>query len=926
MKNRKIKKRIIPVILFLLYFSIVYAAADLRPQIRVVFDEIVNESSININLTNQSGALFEIELTSSDNPVFIYRPKNNLAEGFYTISAQARDLEGTLGPVIGIGFLVQIPPVDITLIEPRFGVSAVTPFNFIIETDKTASCRYSKTPGKTYDEMSLIFDIVTGNTHKIEGFSYTGNAYVSCKDQDDKVGSEKFTLSVDGSPPSITLTAADVTQPTALGEYSTTLTATTDKETVCRYYKDNPEVDYEDMNTFPNYDESDEYSYKIKHEQVLTQDTLVDGEINTFYGRCKSKAGILSSIASVNINVDTGAAPNFNIQSPARYTSDNTPLFKATSNRDATCSLYRGSVGASNLVGIMTGNNLIHELVSPVLALGTYTYYIKCVFDITGEQPSAQTITFTIDNTPPSMLYVNMSSPLENVTDKTYKDDELCAEWRGEDNESSISLYAYSIYWDKSTDELIGKGTKSPASSNEYCITGLDLNDSQSYYITVGAQNFAGLWSSSNLSSSSIEVDTSLAESSCDNNQKDGGETDVDCGDGCYVCANGKSCLLNSDCESKYCNSSNKCAKPRCDDDIRNGQETDIDCGGNCDKCDIGESCSKDNDCKTNNCDSSNGKCAAVPDKCENNQLNPDETDIDCGGKCPACGVGKSCDINSDCTDLAECKSGICTLKPGDSDGDGINDDKDNCPNVANEDQGDVDNDGIGDACDTDSDNDGLPDSFEKQYFDCVTCANAEDDPDTDGLTNLEEYEHNTNPTKKDTDNDGYDDKEELDKGTDPLDPSSHPGGGFLKYIFIALGLIILGAGGYYGYSMTKGKKKPTIPPRPMGRFAARRPIMRRPPMRMIPRQSIPKVKEPLAKPPPIKKEEPPKEELKPEKEKPVLEELKKKKEENIFGKLSKIADAERAGQVEKHMKSLKMTDAELRERIDNLKKELKIK
>ena len=102
-------------------------------------------------------------------------------------------------------------------------------------------------------------------------------------------------------------------------------------------------------------------------------------------------------------------------------------------------------------------------------------------------------------------------------------------------------------------------------------------------------------------------------------------------------------------------------------------------------------------------------------------------------------------------------------------------------------------------SLETDTDSDGIPDYWEQLWeFNMDLPGDMEDDPDTDELINLGEYQagtnprhadtdsdgladgkevkiHKTNPHRSDTDEDGFTDKNEVDDGFDPLDPQRFP-------------------------------------------------------------------------------------------------------------------------------------------------------
>ncbi len=144
-----------------------------------------------------------------------------------------------------------------------------------------------------------------------------------------------------------------------------------------------------------------------------------------------------------------------------------------------------------------------------------------------------------------------------------------------------------------------------------------------------------------------------------------------------------------------------------CENGMIDPEEADVDCGGDCAPCALGRGCESGEDCVAG-LDCVDSLCA-VP-SCDDRLQNGDESDVDCGGgTCPTCSDGATC------REPMDCASGVCAtecLPPMCGDG------------AVNGDETDVDCGGscgpcaAGDGCVMDED-------CESQVCDGTTCAEA---------------------------------------------------------------------------------------------------------------------------------------------------------------------------------------------------------
>jgi len=548
--------------------------------------------------------------------------------------------------------------------EPSWGVSGSFVFDVIIDTTRIAQCRYlydvPTAPPVNAFEFMAPFDQTTGVTHAISGFDKIAagdlskhKLHVYCK-LGTNITVQSFDLSVDPTPPIIKSAFA---QPKVIIErrvpnqdiFTTVLKVQTDDEGFCRYATEN--VPFVLMgNPFSGFDEVPKRSHDAELN-VTEQNTTY-----TYYVACKNTAEKPSATVPITFSVDLSVPFAATSLTPAYSNTTNVSL-RVETNKRAFC--YYGDDPAAIITCMGACEyGYAHAQTVFVNVSGNHTWYVKCSTGA-GNEVAALTIPVIVDTTPPFMLYVNDSSNLIEEPEFSYFLDRLQVSFLGKDNETAVNAYYYRLLTFFANTTLVNWTLSTNTNGTAFWVTGLNLTNGNKYRFEAYPVNVVGLQGSP-MASDGVTIDTSKEPEACQNNAKDGEETDVDCGGECAGCFDGRVCAANTDCLSGFCNNG-LCAAPTCDDQVKNGNETDADCGGGlCLPCGKDKTCVQNTDCASGSCN--NGLCGD-PDPCADGVLSGTETDVDCGGTCAPCGDGKNCQTALDCVLGLLCLDSTCTTE-----------------------------------------------------------------------------------------------------------------------------------------------------------------------------------------------------------------------------------------------------------------------
>ncbi|MFH2019904.1 MAG: hypothetical protein ABIJ34_00670 [archaeon] len=367
--------------------------------------------------------------------------------------------------------------VNITITNPKYGVSAAAPFDLILKTSNTSDCKYSTSKTDTYDSIdsaSQKFSTTNGFNHQILNFplstSFDTAIYVFCKT---KLGyandafPKEFLLSIDSSEPRILLAKANPEK--VIEKLEVELIADTDDKTVCKF----PILgtNLSDMkNLFIDSEIEDFTTHNVLKLTKYSSPKIEDNKKYTFVVACMNRAE-MPAISQISFDVDLSVKNLITLKLPSGYLQDIKSELRVVTNKDSTC-----KYGEGFLYQFPQVSKKEHYIARENLSEGTYSIPILCVF---GDASVLEdTISFVVDRSPPEMY--NVSSILE-----TCASDHLSVDYYSLDTD--ILNYTVKLL-DYKNSVLYSANTN----LNHIELFNLSLERSQKYYWEVSARDNAG--------------------------------------------------------------------------------------------------------------------------------------------------------------------------------------------------------------------------------------------------------------------------------------------------------------------------------------------------------------------------------------------------------------------------------------------------
>lgn len=636
-------------------------------EILASFTKPVKASSTGATLVGPTTPSIETEKTPGDgyNAEYTFTPsRSRLTDGTYYLSVSGNDSEITRRSCVK--FTVDTPQMNIWvdspnptgLDQPDFAFVEDNPIDLDLETQRPGVCRIQLNyqgdlsnltraynqfgpPTQITDEATTIHSTDVNLQNETESWD------VICREennpgqsQTDRYAYERLTFGLDDTPPSLNMNISPVRpidyRPTTMTVSAVDGDDKKPEQVVCEI-SDTTNL-LTDYNPTPWRNTTSE-DYQSRHAINATAPTA--GE-TTVEAVCTDRAGQQSTVTGM-FEAAYDASETIVFEEPSNSVTNNRdlPVTLSTQSSQVTC-----SVSVDDNTADLTGQGFedgryVHNGTVTLPDEETeHTIQARCLYK--EERATTANTTVTLDTTPPKTpgLTVNDASctPRQVSFDIDHPaEPPVTLEYEVANNTDDSQVYSSAS---RQTNDWSVTATTSSLPVNHTVRITAQAVDAAGNNQTASAQTTIRNQGATACDTTPPSISLTKTNQTTDNAIV----YDVTCSD------TQTSCTKTYD----YSMASNPAS---CTYDQQNNQNTSISVQQN------GYLCVAVYDQNSNNATATRTVSLDSPDHCYDNEINVDETGVDCGGpqsSCSLCGEGQQCDTNKDCYLTLTCQDGTC--------------------------------------------------------------------------------------------------------------------------------------------------------------------------------------------------------------------------------------------------------------------------